>query len=207
MKSPQARRARADRGGYAAPPRRAAWPIQGRRLARALGVLASLGLVSSASAGDLGYPASALAAFSGAARPSFTEAPAIAKEALAEPGAPLAPAERPVSAETAAPSAAVAAASSDAAEPEPDAEPSLSEYEAACFVKIDGRVLTSRPCRILREKGKEVIFQLAEGPLTIRLHHGRTWTARLEGRDFGNVFKTGECWGAHGFYACDKGRR
>lgn len=74
-------------------------------------------------------------------------------------------------------------------------------------MKIDGKVLESRGCRILREGGKSVVFQIAEGALTIDLRQGRVWTARLEGRDFGNVYKTGECWGAKGFYACDRGRK
>jgi hypothetical protein len=43
--------------------------------------------------------------------------------------------------------------------------------------------------------------------LTIDQRQGRVWTARLDARSFGNVYKTGECWGAKGFYVCDRGRK
>ncbi|WP_159730483.1 hypothetical protein [Methylosinus sp. Ce-a6] len=90
--------------------------------------------------------------------------------------------------------------------PAPQSPATLDEYEARCFVKIDGRVLIAKTCRILRDKDKEVIFEIDDGPLTIKLRQGRVWTARLKDRDFGNVYKTGSCWGAQGFYACDRGR-
>ena len=66
--------------------------------------------------------------------------------------------------------------------------------------------MIAKPCRILRDKDKEVIFEIDEGPLTIKLRQGRVWTARLKDRDLGAVYKTGPCWGAKGFYACDRGR-
>ncbi len=67
-------------------------------------------------------------------------------------------------------------------------------------------MVIAKPCRILRDKDKEVIFEIDEGPLTIKLRQGRVWTARLKDRDLGAVYKTGPCWGAKGFYACDRGR-
>lgn len=112
------------------------------------------------------------------------------------PPQPVPPPAREASAEPSPPAAR-------AAEP----APTLDEYEASCFVKIDGRVLVSKTCRILREREKSVVFEIDEGPLTLDYRQGRTWTARLAERDIGNVYKTGNCWGAHGFYACDRGRK
>jgi hypothetical protein len=196
-----------------------------------LGAAAALGLAFGAGAGELGFPASALGEFAEKQRPSFEAAPSLA------PGAPLVldavpPASAPPAA-TSSPAAAsspagapAAAAPAEASTPAP-APPAasrqaaheapaetldrtgsaLDEYEARCFVKIDGKVLESRGCRILRDGSKSVVFQIAEGALTIDQRQGRVWTARLDARSFGNVYKTGECWGAKGFYVCDRGRK
>lgn len=189
-----------------------------------LGAALGVGLATTAGAGDLGYPASALGEFSAKPRTSFDNAPPIAAPPLAMPlateqtAAPAptpAPAPAPVPAASAAPAPAAPASpalvEAEAVEP-PSSEPEstsstgLDEYEARCFVKLEGHVVIAKPCRILRDKDKEVIFEIDEGPLTIKLRQGRVWTARLKDRDLGAVYKTGPCWGAKGFYACDRGR-
>jgi hypothetical protein len=185
-------------------------PHRRRRLSVARGASAAaaaigVGFAFVASAGELGFPASALGEFAEKNRPSFETAPPLAPGAAAP--AILAPAPPPD------PPAAEAAPSSPPEAPPPAARPAqegtgaMDEYEARCFVKIDGKVLVSRSCRILRDGVKSVVFEIDDGPLTIDQRQGRVWTARLKDRDFGNVYKTGECWGAHGFYACDRGRK
>jgi hypothetical protein len=176
-------------------------PRRGRPAA-ALGAFvagAAIGIAFGACAGELGFPASALGEFAGKDRPSFQAAPSLA------PGSAVAPAI----VAPPAPAASVPASPPPVASRGPARETvtGLDEYEARCFVKIDGKVLVSRGCRILRDGAKSVVFEIDDGALTIDLRQGRVWTARLEGRDFGNVYKTGECWGAQGFYACDRGRK
>lgn len=191
-----------------------------------LGALFGAGLAPTAGAGDLGYPASALAEFSAKPRASFDNAPPLAPAPFASPfvadqsAASPPPAAPPVTAQAeAAPAASspkqAPSEQTPAEETLPERAPSesspatttgLDEYEARCFVKLEGRVVTARPCRILREKDREVIFQIEDGPLTIKLRQGRVWTARLKDRDLGIVYRTGPCWGAKGFYACDRGK-
>ncbi|MBG0809554.1 hypothetical protein IY145_09200 [Methylosinus sp. H3A] len=177
-----------------------------------LGAVFGVGLATTAGAGDLGYPASALGEFSAKPRTTFDNAPPIVAPfavplAADQSAAPAAP---PASSAAAAP---LAQAETEAVEsppspsdPPPTASAGLDEYEARCFVKLEGRVVIAKPCRILRDKDREVIFEIDEGPLTIKLRQGRVWTARLKDRDLGNVYRTGPCWGAKGFYACDRGR-
>lgn len=158
------------------------------RLAIMLGVALVVGFAPRAGAADLGYPGSALAEFADKPRATFDDAPPLGAGRGPVAVAPdIVPAPAP--AQTPAPA------------------PTYDEYEAQCFVKIDGRVVIGRVCSILREKEKSVTFELTEGPLTLTFRQGRVWTARLGDREFGNVYKTGSCWGAHGFYACDRGRR
>jgi hypothetical protein len=179
---------------------------RGRRLFAFVGgsvVVAALG-ADLALAGELGFPASALGEFAEKNRPSFETAPpfaaGVATPAIMAPAPPPeAPAAAPVPASPPEPSPAVRAA--------PEATGALDEYEARCFVKIDGKVVVSHSCRILRDGGKSVVFEIEDGPLTIDQRQGRVWSARLKDRDFGNVYKTGECWGAQGFYVCDRGRK
>jgi len=186
-----------------------------------LGAAFGVGLATTAGAGDLGYPASALGEFSAKPRTSFDNAPPIVAPLAIPLVTEHTAAPAPVPPPAASPSAAPAPmAQAEAVEPPPQPPPQepapsaassgpstgLDEYEARCFVKIDGRVVIGKPCRILRDKDKEVIFEIDDGPLTIKLRQGRVWTARLKDRDFGNVYKTGPCWGAKGFYACDRGR-
>ncbi|TDX67092.1 hypothetical protein EDE12_101634 [Methylosinus sp. sav-2] len=205
------------------------------------GALLAAGLAATtAMAGDLGYPASALGEFSSKPRSAFDSAPPLAapfvlpadpeQTATTAPAQPpaqppaqapvqapvqvpaQAPARAPVRAHAPPPAAAAPAPVAEAEEPAPppsDTAPApagaLDEYEARCFVKLQGRVVTAKPCRILREP-KEIIFEIDEGPLTIKLRQGRVWTARLKDHDLGNVYQTGPCWGAKGFYACDRGK-
>ncbi|HEY8064097.1 MAG TPA: hypothetical protein VIF40_05130 [Methylosinus sp.] len=187
-----------------------------------LGAALGVGLATTAGAGDLGYPASALGEFSAKPRTSFDNAPPIAAPPLAMPlaaeqtaapapaPAPAAPAPAPAAPAPAAPASPTLveaeAVEPPSSEPESTSSTGLDEYEARCFVKLEGRVVIAKPCRILRAKDKEVIFEIDEGPLTIKLRQGRVWTARLKDRDLGAVYKTGSCWGAKGFYACDRGR-
>lgn len=194
------------------------------RRALLLGATIGAGLASGAAAGELGFPGSALEEFAKKERPpSFHMAPPIATGSIAAPSAIVAPALAPSPAEQATPTeepaspaqspSAPASPTKPAARPAPrppaqeTATTGLDEYEARCFVKIDGKVVVARGCRILREGGKSVVFEIEDGPLTIDLRQGRVWTARLKERDFGTVYKTGECWGAKGFYACDRGRK
>jgi hypothetical protein len=194
-----------------------------------LGAAIGVGLAFGAAAGELGFPASALEEFARKERaPSFDAAPPlappIATGSIAAPSAIVAPAPSPAPAEPATPAEEPASPAPSPSAPstpptKPVARPAprppaqettttgLDEYEARCFVKIDGKVVVARGCRILRDGGKSVVFEIEDGPLTIDLRQGRVWTARLKERDFGNVYKTGECWGATGFYACDRGRK
>ncbi|ATQ68673.1 hypothetical protein CQW49_12860 [Methylosinus trichosporium OB3b] len=181
-------------------------PLSAARGASVAGAVIGVSLAFGAGAGELGFPASALGEFAEKNRPSFETAPPLAAGAAAPaimppaapPAEPPAPQPAPASPPEAPPPAVRAA---------PEATGAMDEYEARCFVKIDGKVVVSNSCRILRDGGKSVVFEIEDGPLTIDQRQGRVWTARLKDRDFGNVYKTGECWGAHGFYACDRGRK
>lgn len=149
---------------------------------RRLVIALAIGLVFDAAglcagAAELGYPGSALKEFERGPLPSFEEAPPLD-----------------------------AGSAEDAATPEPEKPPSYDEYLADCFVKIEGRVLISGRCQILREDDKSVTFELAGEPLVLSFRQSRTWTARLGERDLGKVYKRGSCWGNRGFYACDRGR-
>lgn len=75
---------------------------------------------------------------------------------------------------------------------------------AKCFVKVSGRVQMSGACKVAHA-GESVRFQLPGKTLEISHKAGRVWVATLGGRSLGQVFKNGACWGARGFYACEKG--
>ncbi|PPD42719.1 MAG: hypothetical protein CTY15_11785 [Methylocystis sp.] len=89
-------------------------------------------------------------------------------------------------------------------EPAPAARDVESGRMAKCYFKLSGRVQNSGPCRVSRTD-KAVVFQLPGKPLQIAQIRGRVWSATLGGRSLGKVYKTGACWGAKGFYACDNG--
>lgn len=75
---------------------------------------------------------------------------------------------------------------------------------ARCYLKLSGRVQTSGACRV-RHTAEAVVFQLPGKQLEITHAHGRTWMATLGGQSLGKVFKSGACWGARAFYACENG--
>ncbi|KAF2990170.1 hypothetical protein OGR47_11350 [Methylocystis sp. MJC1] len=105
-------------------------------------------------------------------------APAPAPEAKAEPAAPARQAEAPEAADDA--------------------------RMAKCYLKLAGRVQNSGTCKV-HHTAEAVTFDLPGKPLEIAHKHGRVWTATLGGRQLGQVYKTGACWGAKGFYACENG--
>jgi hypothetical protein len=49
-----------------------------------------------------------------------------------------------------------------------------------------------------------VTFEFPGRSLEIVQKHDRVWVATLGGRTLGPVYKSGSCWGAKGFYACEK---
>jgi hypothetical protein len=73
-----------------------------------------------------------------------------------------------------------------------------------CFFKLSGRVQSSGSCRVLHTGGG-VTFQFPGKPLTIAHAQGSVWSATFGGRDIGKVYRSGSCWAAKGFYACEKG--
>jgi hypothetical protein len=73
---------------------------------------------------------------------------------------------------------------------------------AKCYFKLSGRVQNSGTCRV-QHSGESVVFQFPGKPLEIAHNHGRVWVATLGGRNLGKVYKSGACWGAKGFYACE----
>ncbi len=75
---------------------------------------------------------------------------------------------------------------------------------AHCYLKLSGRVQSSGSCRVRRTEDS-VILELPGKPLQIAHAHGRVWTATLGGRSLGRVYRSGACWGARGFYACENG--
>lgn len=157
------------------------------------------------------------------AAPAMAMAAAMSPISIANAPAPLAPPPADVrarlvaSAETPArpvvttretePEAPAAEAPAQKSEEAP-AQASASEGErtraAHCYVKLSGRVQTNATCQVqITENG--IIFQIPGKPLSIEHVHGRTWVATLGGRALGNVYKSGSCWGGHGFYACKNG--
>jgi hypothetical protein len=118
--------------------------------------------------------------------------------AVADESSPAAPEPEPkVAASSEQPSAGVeksVAAPHDAAD----------GRAAKCFFKLSGAVQNSGPCKILHT-GNGVTFQFPGKSLTITQLQGRVWTATLGGHSLGKVYKSGACWGAKGFYACEKG--
>lgn len=75
---------------------------------------------------------------------------------------------------------------------------------AHCYLKLSGRVQSSGSCMVRRTEDS-VILDLPGKPLEIAHAHGRVWTATLGGRALGKVYRSGACWGARGFYACENG--
>ncbi|MBG0802961.1 hypothetical protein IYW40_15965 [Methylocystis sp. H4A] len=93
------------------------------------------------------------------------------------------------------------AAANVAAEQEP---PASEARTGKCYVRISGRVLNSGACQISR-KGGAVIFQYSGQTLTLSPAKGKTWSAALGGKNLGNVYKSGSCWGSKSTYICDRG--
>ena len=84
-------------------------------------------------------------------------------------------------------------------------EPPASEARTGkCYVRISGRVLNSGVCQISR-KGGAVIFQYSGQTLTLSPARGKSWSAALGGKNLGNVYKSGSCWGSKSTYICDRG--
>jgi cytoskeletal protein RodZ len=160
--------------------------------------------------------------------PAPVAAPAMAAAmspiSIADAPAPLAPPPADVRARLAAPVDTPArpvvttrvtdseAPTAEAATPQKSedapAQASASEGDrsrtAHCYLKLAGRVQANASCQVqITENG--IIFQLPGKPLAIEHVRGRTWAATLGGRSLGNVYKSGSCWGAHGFYACKNG--
>lgn len=112
----------------------------------------------------------------------------------------------------AAPVPAPAAAAAPAVVEKPGDEPATPEAHkteeagrmAKCFLKLSGRVQNSGACRV-DHTGAAVVFHLPGKTLEIAHNAGRVWTATLGGRHLGKVYRTGACWGAKGFYACENG--
>lgn len=82
--------------------------------------------------------------------------------------------------------------------------PADDAHMAKCYLKLAGRVQNSGTCKV-HHTAEAVTFDLPGKPLEIAHKHGRVWTATLGGRNLGQVYKTGACWGAKGFYACENG--
>lgn len=150
-----------------------------KRFVTASGVWLAFGAGFCAGAAELGYPGSALKEFERGPLPSFEDAPPL--DVAPERSAPE-------------------------PEPRPEKPPRYDEYLANCYVKIEGRIIISGRCQILRENEKSVTFELADQPLVLTFRARRTWTATWGDRDLGKVYKRGSCWGNKGFYACDRGR-
>ncbi len=105
---------------------------------------------------------------------------------------------------------AAAAAAEDAAptlSAEAPAARSAGESPARfshCYLKLAGRVQSSGGCRV-RHTEDAVVLEVQGKPLEIAHARGRVWTATYGGRSLGKVYRSGSCWGARGFYACEKG--
>ncbi len=121
---------------------------------------------------------------------------------------PLAP--PPGRADMASQAEAAAAAAEDAAptlSAEAPAARSAGESPARfshCYLKLAGRVQSSGGCRV-RHTEDAVVLEVQGKPLEIAHARGRVWTATYGGRSLGKVYRSGSCWGARGFYACEKG--
>ncbi len=89
-------------------------------------------------------------------------------------------------------------------EPEPQSKTVAEGRMAKCFVKVSGRVLNSGTCRI-SSKGSAVTFQYSGQNLTISPVKGKTWALALGGKNLGNIYKSGSCWGGKQTYICEKG--
>jgi hypothetical protein len=129
------------------------------------------------------------------------------REKLAEPAGPPA---APMAAEAAPIPVPVITESEPAspetvkAEPKAESSETNSVRSAHCYLKLSGRVQANASCKVqITDNG--IIFQLPGKPLEITHDHGRTWLAALGGRSLGKVYKSGSCWGGHGFYACKNG--
>jgi len=87
----------------------------------------------------------------------------------------------------------------------PERETSESEARTGkCYVRISGRVLNSGACQISREGGA-VSFQYSGETITLSPVKGKTWSLALDGRNLGNVYKSGSCWASRSAYICDRG--
>ncbi|CCJ07235.1 hypothetical protein [Methylocystis sp. SC2] len=85
-----------------------------------------------------------------------------------------------------------------------DQEPPASEARSGkCYVRISGRVLNSGACQISR-KGGAVVFQYSGQTLTLAPARGKSWSVALGGKNLGNVYKSGACWGSKSAYICDR---
>jgi hypothetical protein len=126
---------------------------------------------------------------------------AARQEAPAAP-APQAAIEQPPSAPEPAQAMKEEAAAPEKLDEAPKAEE--SGRTAKCYFKLSGRVQNSGTCRV-QHSGESVVFQFPGKPLEIAHNHGRVWIATLGGRNLGKVYKSGACWGARGFYACENG--
>lgn len=73
-----------------------------------------------------------------------------------------------------------------------------------CYVRISGRVLNSGACQI-SQKGDDVSFQFSGQTLTISPVKEKTWSLTLDGKNLGNVYKSGSCWASRSTYICDRG--
>jgi len=88
-----------------------------------------------------------------------------------------------------------------------DSASATTESEAQtgkCYVRIAGRVLNSGDCQI-SQKGGDVSFQYSGQTLTISPVKGKTWSLTLDGKNLGNVYKSGSCWASRSTYICDRG--
>ncbi|MGD9542907.1 MAG: hypothetical protein AB7F41_14290 [Methylocystis sp.] len=88
----------------------------------------------------------------------------------------------------------------------PESEPAGSDASTRkCYVRISGRVQNSGVCQISRQGGA-VTFQYSGQTLTLSPVRGKTWSAKLGGKNIGNVYKSGgSCWGSRSTYICDRG--
>lgn len=76
------------------------------------------------------------------------------------------------------------------------------QYQAKCFVKIDGRVLFEGACPIRWSKDKSVTFALNQNPITITHDHGQIWMMSAGKGGLRKVFKRNSCWGSTQVYVC-----
>ncbi len=67
--------------------------------------------------------------------------------------------------------------------------------QAKCLVKVSGRVLFDRACSIQRPQAQGMTLDFNGRSVVVSFSHGETWTAMMDGRSLGNVYKSGSCWG------------